>query len=150
MNHISTALSLALEDLVAAEAFYKQLQALWNDECAYIEYGDPEDPYSYSSYLRIRKIATPGGPQYAIKELHQGMEGSGYYFANDDQSILRMRLTLLRLLHHFHRPMSFYDDLKNMGWKPKSESPALCFFLDTDKRLDSDPGAGDTTFALKA
>ncbi|TFG95623.1 hypothetical protein E4H12_12880 [Candidatus Thorarchaeota archaeon] len=44
-----------------------------------IEYGDSKHPGGFLSLFRIRYVSTPGGMQYCIKFLHNGMEGSGNY-----------------------------------------------------------------------
>ena len=63
-----------------------------------IEYGLPEHPGGYFSYLRIKLIDTPGGMQFCIKFLHGGMEGSGIYF----HSRRELRDHLLCYIDRYH------------------------------------------------
>lgn len=60
--------------------FYELIPHLESGRIEAIEYGDPEHSGGFRSLLRIRYLMTPGGMQFCIKFLHNGMEGSGIYF----------------------------------------------------------------------
>lgn len=74
----------------------------------FIEYGETAFPHRFGSVLRIKNIATPGGVQLCIKNMHLGMEGSGDYLGalSSDNTELFDRVVGRFLEHvaHFHRP----------------------------------------------
>lgn len=70
-----------------ANILNEQLETLRDNKIQAIEFGvaKTEDKlYPYFTFLRILRIYTPAGPQFALKELHNGVEGSGTYYSLDD------------------------------------------------------------------
>lgn len=88
-----------------------------------IEYGDPKNPLGFLSLLRIRYMMTPAGMQYAIKEIHRGMEGSGEYYPSTHSEELMFEIR--RRIEFFERPMPMFREQP----KKKVELPELDFFL---------------------
>lgn len=104
------------------DALLDQLQA---EKIEFIEYGDPNMPGMSLSNLRIRFIPTLGGMQFAIKELHRGMEGSGIYYQPQEREQLKAMLTTM--LERYHTPNPAIRELLKSLNREVKDTP-LSFF----------------------
>jgi hypothetical protein len=101
------------------------LDQLESETVSFIEYGDPRHPGMYLSHIRVRYLMTPAGMQFAIKELHLGMEGSGDYFhpsLRDD-----LKAELIKRLVRYHRPNPLVQALRERLY-PEAKDTPLSFF----------------------
>lgn len=73
-----------------AQPLCQMLERLEKGAISAIEFGVPSD--SYYRYFRIRVIGTPAGRQFAIKYLHNGMEGSGDYYPLDAKEEIKAEI----------------------------------------------------------
>lgn len=91
---------------------------LQTDDTITIEYGDPEAPGGYYSYLRVNLLSTAGGRQLGLREVTpDGREGSGFYTTEPETLVKRAMEQVVR----YHRPM-------NLPLKSPSTRPELSWF----------------------
>lgn len=91
---------LTIDEMISNRATLAALlPKLQSGELQAIEYGPPNEPNGFMSYLRIKWILTAGGSQFRICELYRGNEGSGYY----TPEISEIQLKAENLVQHYHR-----------------------------------------------
>lgn len=105
------------------------LDQLKDEQFSFIEYGNPQQPGMYLSHIRVRYLMTPAGMQFAVKELHLGMEGSGDYYSPESRVELKAELT--KRLVRYHRPSPLTQLLRDRLY-PEARNIPLSFFAGHD------------------
>lgn len=124
----------------------KQLYALMvkldSREIQSIEYGSPTD--EYLRFVLIEFIPTPGGVQYAVRQITERGFGSGFYTFFRDEAVL----TAMDLVMQAEKPLPVNIQLKMFEKGRLLEKKPMSFFASNRSALTG-PGSPATHRAFR-